>query len=159
MPSGVGGNAGATTEDYTMLVSDILQSKGMAVHTVLASTRIADAVALLNAKRIGAVVVTDAGGAVVGILSERDVVRHLGDDPAALLDRPVGAVMTSGVVTCTRSTTIAVVMERMTEFRIRHMPVVEDESLVGILSIGDVVKWKIEEAELEASALRDYIAT
>jgi CBS domain-containing protein len=142
-----------------MLVSDILQSKGMHVETVPETTPIGEAVTILNTKRIGAVVVTAGNGAVTGILSERDVVRHLGDDPAALLKRPVTAVMTTGVVTCTRDTTIALVMERMTEFRIRHMPVVEDGKLVGILSIGDVVKWKIEEAEFEATALKEYIAT
>jgi CBS domain-containing protein len=118
-----------------------------------------DAVAALNRFNIGAVVVVDTEGAVVGILSERDVVRLLGRDPAGALDEPVSACMTAKVVTCSRDTPIAELMEQMTHYRIRHMPVVEDGDLKGIVSIGDVVKRKIEETEREAEALREYIAT
>lgn len=141
-----------------MQVENILQSKGRAVTTVTAGSTIAEAVALLNAKRIGAVVVVD-GKRVVGILSERDVVRHLGDDWAALSARPVSDVMTKNVVSVSRFATIADVMERMTDKRIRHMPIVENGELVGIVSIGDVVKRKIEETEQEATALKEYIAS
>ena len=141
-----------------MQVENILQSKGRAVTTVTAGSTIAEAVALLNAKRIGAVVVVD-GKRVVGILSERDVVRHLGDDWAALSARPVSDVMTKNVVSVSRFATIADVMERMTDKRIRHMPIVENGDLVGIVSIGDVVKRKIEETEQEATALKEYIAS
>jgi CBS domain-containing protein len=139
-----------------MQVENILQSKGRAVTTVTAGSTIAEAVTLLNTKKIGAVVVVD-GKRVVGILSERDVVRHLGTDWAALANRPVSDVMTKNVVSVSRFATVADVMERMTEKRIRHMPIVENGELVGIVSIGDVVKRKIEETEQEATALKEYI--
>jgi CBS domain-containing protein len=141
-----------------MQVENILQSKGRAVTTVTSGSTIAEAVGLLNGKKIGAVVVVD-DGKVVGILSERDVVRHLGMDWAALASRPVSDVMTKNVVSVSRFATIADVMERMTEKRIRHMPIVENGELVGIVSIGDVVKRKIEETEQEAIALKEYIAS
>lgn len=141
-----------------MQVEHILQSKGRAVTTVTSGSTIAEAVDLLNAKKIGAVVVVDAKK-VVGILSERDVVRHLGSDWSALAARPVSDVMTKAVVSVSRFATVADVMERMTEKRIRHMPIVENGELVGIVSIGDVVKRKIEETEQEAIALKEYIAS
>ncbi len=142
-----------------MQVDNILQSKGMTVHTVLAHAPISEAIRVLNENRIGAVVVLSDSGGVAGILSERDIVRHLSDDPAALLKRAVREVMTSDVITCDRRTTISQLMEQMTEHRIRHIPIVEDGELVGIVSIGDVVKRKIEETEQEALALREYIAS
>lgn len=142
-----------------MQVDNILQSKGMTVYTVLAHAPIAEAVQVLDQHRIGAVVVLTDSGDVAGILSERDIVRHLGGDPAGLLQRAVREVMTAAVVTCQRRTTIDELMELMTTRRIRHVPVVEDGELVGIVSIGDVVKRKIEEAEQEALALREYIAS
>ena len=141
-----------------MQVETILQTKGRAVHTVTARSTIAEAVALLNDKRIGAVVVID-NGKVAGILSERDVVRHLGSDWTSLANRPVSDVMTKNVVTTGRNASVADLMERMTEHRIRHIPVVEAGELVGIVSIGDVVKRKIEETEQEATALKEYIAS
>lgn len=141
-----------------MQVENILQSKGRAVHTVGADTTLAEAVTLLTERRIGAVVVLD-GKKVAGILSERDIVRHLGKDWAALASRPVRDVMTSAVVTTGRYATVAEIMEQMTERRIRHVPVVEGGELVGIVSIGDVVKRKIEETEQEATALKEYIAS
>ncbi len=142
-----------------MLVDTILQSKGVVVHTLPETDTLGDAVSTLNTHNIGAVVITDAGGAIVGILSERDIVRRLGKDPAGALALPIAAAMTRGVVTCARDTAIAEVMERMTRFRIRHMPVAEGGALIGIVSIGDVVKHKIEEAEHEAEVLREYIAS
>src|SRR3954449_318750 len=132
-----------------MQVENILQTKGRAVVTVTARSTIAEAVDLLNTHRIGAVVVTD-GSKVVGILSERDVVRHLGKDWGSLPSRPVSEVMTKAVVTTGRYASVGELMERMTEHRIRHIPVVEGSELVGIVSIGDVVKRKIEETEQEA---------
>jgi CBS domain-containing protein len=141
-----------------MQVETILESKGRAVTTVAVHSTIAQAVDLLNTHKIGAVVVTD-GKKVVGILSERDVVRHLGTDWTKLATRPVREVMTKNVVTTGRDATIDQVMEQMTERRIRHLPVVEDGDLVGIVSIGDVVKRKIEATEQEASALKQYIAS
>jgi CBS domain-containing protein len=141
-----------------MQVENILQSKGRAVVTTTADATVAEAVELLNGKRIGAIVVVD-GKKVVGILSERDVVRHLGSDWASLAARPVREIMTGDVVSVSRFATVADVMERMTERRIRHMPIVENGELVGIVSIGDVVKRKIEETEQEALALKEYIAS
>ncbi|HET8726196.1 MAG TPA: CBS domain-containing protein [Alphaproteobacteria bacterium] len=142
-----------------MQVENILQSKGRAVLTVPATAPLSAAVDILNHNRIGAVVVVDDRGDVAGILSERDVVRHMGDDPAGLLARPVSSVMTAKVITCTRQAMVADLMEQMTRHRIRHIPILEAGRLVGIVSIGDVVKGKIEEAEQEASALREYIAS
>jgi CBS domain-containing protein len=142
-----------------MLVDTILQTKGVIVHTLPETDTLADAVSLLNAHNIGAVVITDTAGAITGILSERDIIRRLGKDPAGALALPIGKVMTRGVVTCRRDTNIAEVMERMTSLRIRHMPVAETGKLVGIVSIGDVVKYKRQEAEHEAEVLREYIAS
>ena len=142
-----------------MQVDNILQSKGMTVHTVATHAPISEAVRILNEHRIGAVVVLADNGAVAGILSERDIVRHLGDDPARLLGRAVREIMTSDVITCERHTAVSDLMEQMTRFRIRHIPIVDNGELVGIVSIGDVVKRKIEETEHEAEALREYIAT
>jgi CBS domain-containing protein len=142
-----------------VLVETILQTKGIVVHTLPQTANLADAVRLLNQHNIGAVVVTDAANAIVGIISERDIVRRLGADAGATLAMPVGDCMTKGVLTCTRDTMIDDVMERMTRYRIRHMPVTDDRGLVGIVSIGDVVKHKIEAAEREAEVLREYIAS
>jgi CBS domain-containing protein len=142
-----------------MQVDNILQSKGMTVYTVLAHAPIAEAVKVLNEHRIGAVVVLADNGGVAGILSERDIVRHLTDNPADLLKRSVREVMTTSVITCTRMASISELMEQMTEHRIRHIPIVEEGELVGIVSIGDVVKRKIEETEQEALALREYISS
>ena len=142
-----------------MQVENILQSKGRAVHTVAADATIAEAVDMLNGRRIGAVVVVTDTGKVAGILSERDIVRHLGKDWTALGAKKVSEVMTSNVVTMSRQATVTEVMERMTERRIRHLPIVDNGDLVGIVSIGDVVKRKIEETEQEALALKEYIAS
>ena len=141
-----------------MQVENILQSKGRTVATVTSTATIADAAAVLNSKRIGAVVVVD-GGRVTGILSERDIVRHLGDNWSALAQRTVADVMTKNVISASRLATIGDVMETMTRHRIRHLPIVDDGELGGIVSIGDVVKRKIEETEQEALALKEYIAS
>ena len=142
-----------------MHVDTILQTKGALVHTLPDTATLADAVALLNQHNIGALVVVGDNDAVTGILSERDIVRQIGKNASNALALTIGEIMTRGVVTCERSTEIAEVMERMTRRRIRHMPVVEETRLIGIISIGDVVKHKIEEVEHEAEALREYIAS
>lgn len=142
-----------------MHVDTILQTKGSAVHTLSSTVTLADAVALLNAHNIGAVVITESNGAIAGILSERDIVRQLGRNPTGALSLPIADCMTRAVVTAERTTPIDEVMERMTRRRIRHMPVAEDGRLMGIISIGDVVKLKIAEVEHEAEALREYIAS
>ncbi len=142
-----------------MFVDTILQTKGIVVHTLPETATLADAVAMLNTHNIGAIVVTDSASTIVGILSERDIVRRLGKSPDGVLALTVGACMTRGVITCSRDTKLDEVMERMTSKRIRHMPVADNGKLVGIISIGDVVKRKIEEAEHEAEVLREYIAS
>jgi CBS domain-containing protein len=116
-------------------------------------------VKLLAARRIGAIVITGPGERVAGILSERDIVRVLAERGTAVLDEQVGAVMTRNVVTCTGAETVTAIMERMTTHRFRHLPVVEQNKLTGIISIGDVVKRRVEEIEGESKALREYIAT
>ncbi|KFL31907.1 inosine-5-monophosphate dehydrogenase [Devosia riboflavina] len=142
-----------------MIVDTILQLKGTAVYTLRDSDTLGDAVAMLNSHNIGAIVIVGMGESVIGILSERDIVRQLGNNPSAALAKSIGSVMTRAVVTCDRTTAISDVMERMTHRRIRHMPVVDGDRLTGIISIGDVVKLKIEEVEHEAEVLREYIAS
>jgi CBS domain-containing protein len=143
----------------TMYVDTILQLKGTAVLTLGENSTLADAVALLTRHNIGALIILDAAGQVAGILSERDIIRQLGVNAAEALTRPVSTCMTHQLVTCDRATPIAKVMEDMTQYRVRHVPVLEDGQLAGIISIGDVVKHKIAEVEREAEELRDYIAS
>lgn len=140
-----------------MNVRSILEAKGRSVATISPDATLADASHMLAQKKIGAIVVTGTGMAVAGILSERDIVRAMSERGAAALDRTVGDTMTRTVVTCTEADTIGNLMERMTAGKFRHLPVVEDGRLVGIMSIGDVVKWRLAEMESETSALKDYI--
>ena len=140
-----------------MNVAKILETKGGNVVTVSAGASIADAIDLLNRHNIGALVAVDDAGRVAGILSERDIVRRLRSAPT-LLGQQVTAIMTPKPVTCTRDDSVDDVMQMMTGRHFRHMPVVEDGRLIGVISIGDVVKTKIEVTEGEAAALREYIA-
>src|SRR5512141_2144756 len=142
-----------------MTVKAILSRKGSDVVTIAPTAQLSEAVKILAARRIGAVIVTGADNRVAGILSERDIVRSLGERGPAALDENVAAVMTRKVLTCSESDTVAVIMERMTAGKFRHMPVVEQGRLAGVISIGDVVKWRVEEIEGETNALREYIAT
>ncbi len=142
-----------------MKVEHILQAKGADVFAVSEDDEIAAAVNLLNEKNIGAVVVRDSGEGVVGILSERDVVRELGRKGPDALSMRVRECMTPDPFTCSRETTVDDLMAQMTEKRVRHLPVTEEGKIVGVISIGDVVKRKIEQAEREARALKDYIAS
>ena len=142
-----------------MTVRTILSLKGREVATILPQATLAEAARLLSEKRIGAVVVTGAGQAVAGILSERDIVRALSKHGAGALAHTVESVMTSEVVTCTPEETIPSLMQRMTAGRFRHVPVVEHGRLAGIVSVGDVVKHRLEEMERESQALKQYIAT
>jgi len=120
---------------------------------------LAAAARLLGARRIGAVVIRGAGGRLAGILSERDIVRAISEDGADALALPVGQVMTRNVATCGEDDSIASIMERMTAGKFRHMPVLAKGELVGLISIGDVVKQRVEEIEQESEAMRDYIRT
>lgn len=142
-----------------MHVSEILKEKGRAVETVTATVNLAEVVKALAVKRIGAAVVVDKDGRLQGIISERDIIRAISQSGPDALAFRVSEVMTRDVVTCFEADTIDELMAVMTNGRFRHLPVVEDGTLVGIVSIGDVVKYRVAEVELEASAMREYIAT
>ena len=140
-----------------MTVAVILARKGSDVVTTTPDRRMSDVCELLETKGIGAVVISQGGKRVDGIFSERDFVRAIAREGAAALDRPVRDYMTNPVVGCGLDDPIVEVMRRMTQGKFRHMPVIEDGRLAGIVSIGDVVKHRIAEAEAEASAMREYI--
>lgn len=142
-----------------MTVQAILSAKGGNVITIEPTADLAAAAKLLAERRIGALLVTGAEGRVVGILSERDIVKTLAARGATALQLPLAEVMTRKVVTCTQAETVSVIMERMTAGKFRHVPVVEQDRLIGVISIGDVVKHRLQEMEKESSALRDYIQT
>ncbi|MCB1496315.1 MAG: CBS domain-containing protein [Bauldia sp.] len=142
-----------------MNVGSILAQKGRDVATIAAEVSIADAVAELAARKIGALVIVDSQLKVKGIISERDVVRTIGQKGPSILGDPVSSVMTRQVISCSEDETINEVMTRMTDGRFRHLPVVTDDRLAGIISIGDVVKARIEQVEHEAEEMRAYIAT
>lgn len=142
-----------------MNVAAILKTKGNAVETTRPDASVSQACTQLNERGIGALVVSADGKQVNGIISERDVLRHLARAGAGILDLRVADIMVETVVTCTREDNIAQLMEVMTDHRIRHLPVVEDDELIGLVSIGDVVKHRIRETEQEAEALKAYIAT
>lgn len=141
-----------------MGVANILREKGHAVASVKPDALVDEIVGELTTRRIGAVLVMD-GDNVVGVVSERDVVRGLAGHQGDVLSLKARDIMTSPVITISPSDTVAGAMELMTGRRIRHLPVVESGRLVGLVSIGDLVKARIEEAEREALALKDYIAT
>lgn len=144
-----------------MHMAALLARKGGSVVTVTPDTSVADACALMTERRIGAVLVMDGpstdAAAIKGILSERDVVKTISVQGAAALDRRAAEVMTRDVETCHPGQTVTEVMARMTEGRFRHMPVVEDGRLLGIVSIGDVVKRRLDDAEVEVETLREYV--
>ncbi|MCI5046092.1 MAG: CBS domain-containing protein [Aquisalinus sp.] len=141
-----------------MKIQHMLDQKGHDVHAISRRSTMEQAVGVLGEKNIGAVVVTDDDGAVCGILSERDVVRHMSRSGAGILSSSVDEYMTKNVVTCGLDGDLQDIMQIMSTRRIRHLPVVEDGKLTGIVSIGDVVKRKIELAEKEAESLKQYIA-
>jgi CBS domain-containing protein len=140
-----------------MLIEHILASKGSDVITVPTTATVAEAVDVLHARGIGAVVVTDDGTTAAGILSERDVVRLLADTGPSALTRPVTTAMTTTVHTCVPEATLDELMATMTTHRIRHLPVVRDGAMVGLVSIGDVVKLRVVELAQEAQVLHDYV--
>lgn len=142
-----------------MTVARILALKGYDVVTAAPHRTMGEIVAMLAEKRIGTVVVANADGGIAGIVSERDVVKALAAHGAGMLSDPVSAYMTRAVVTVGSDETVEDVMDRMTEGKFRHIPVVDGRRLAGIVSIGDVVKHRIAVVEAEASAMRDYIAT
>jgi CBS domain-containing protein len=141
-----------------MTVKQILDQKGRDVVTVSPTMGTEEAVRFLADNKIGAVIVTDAGGKIAGILSERDIVRAVASKGAASLTAPISSIMTSKVTTCGEDHTINQVMELMTNGRFRHLPVEKDGKLVGVISIGDVVRRRIEDVEREAEDIKAYIA-
>ncbi len=141
-----------------MTVRAILDSKGHHILSVEPEAKLSAAIKLLGERKIGAVLVMSKGR-IEGILSERDIVRVLSERGASVLDEPVSEVMTRKVVSCRQSDTVAAIMETMTTGKFRHLPVVEGERVVGLISIGDIVKWRVREYENEQEALRQYIKT
>jgi CBS domain-containing protein len=144
--------------ETTMTVRAILDTKGHNVLSVEPDAKLSAAVKILGERKIGAVLVM-SNGRIEGILSERDIVRVLGERGAAVLEEPVSAVMTRKVVSCKQSDTVAAIMEMMTLGKFRHLPVLDEDRVVGLISIGDIVKWRVREYESEQEALRDYIKT
>ena len=141
-----------------MTVRAILDTKGHHIVSVEPEAKLAAAVKILGERKIGAVLVM-SNGRVEGILSERDIVRVLGERGASVLDRPVSEVMTCKVVSCRQSDTVSAIMEMMTNGKFRHLPVLEGDRVVGLISIGDIVKWRVQEYEYEQEALQQYIKT
>jgi CBS domain-containing protein len=142
-----------------MSVSAILSKKGRDVATVDPNSDLMAAAKQMSERHIGALVVLGVDNRVAGIISERDIVHALADRGTGALSEPVSKVMTRKVATCLESETVPAIMERMTSGKFRHVPVIEQDRLVGIISIGDVVKHRIEEIEHETEALKDYILT
>jgi len=141
-----------------MRIADLLRHKGSEVASVLPELSVSGLIEDLARANVGAMVVVDASGALVGIVSERDVVRRLNERGAELLHAPVSEIMTSAVVTCGSGEGVDSLAAIMTERRIRHMPVVDDGQLVGIVSIGDVVRSRIQQLESDREQLESYIA-
>lgn len=141
-----------------MTIAAILKDKGHEVASVQPSDTIADLVQVLGSRRIGAVLVIDSAKQVLGIVSERDIVRALGVHGAATLSMAADQIMTRGLKTATPRTTVAEAMSMMTVGRFRHLPVMENSALVGLISIGDVVKTRIMQQEHEVDSLRTYVA-
>jgi CBS domain-containing protein len=142
-----------------MKIQSILNTKGRDVITVSPETTVRDAVSVICEKRIGAVVVVGEDRMIDGIFSERDLIRGINETGADVLDKPVKDIMTREVQTCGRFDAIVDVMGLMTRRRFRHIPVVENGKLIGLVSIGDAVKARIADAESEAEALKEYIST
>jgi CBS domain-containing protein len=141
-----------------MSVRNILNEKGHQVFTMAPGATLQEAARELADRKIGAVILTDDNGRIAGILSERDIVRMIARNGAACLDQSISEVMTKKVVTCTEAATLDDLMELMTKGRFRHIPVEDHGRLVGVISIGDVVKRRIEDALEEAEQMRSYIA-
>ncbi|HZL30378.1 MAG TPA: CBS domain-containing protein [Pseudolabrys sp.] len=142
-----------------MNVKTILAAKGGDIFSIEPTADLSAAANLLSMHRIGAVVICGAGGRLAGILSERDIVRAMSEQGAQALSLPVGQVMTRNVATCGEDDSVAEIMERMTTGKFRHLPVIKGNKLLGIISIGDVVKQRVEEIERDADAMRVYIQT
>lgn len=142
-----------------MILEQILKEKGGQVFSVAESATLKEAADLLDSRKVGAMVILSEAGAVIGVISERDIVRNIARIGAAALKCTVGEVMTRNIVTARAHETLETAMDRMTDRRIRHLPVVESGRLLGVVSIGDLVKWRIAEAQSEVDAVRSFIQT
>ncbi len=141
-----------------MTVQHILDRKGSSVATLPPDATIAKAARLLRQKKIGAIVVSPDGKKIVGVLSERDITHGLDEHGVALAEITVGELMTAKIFTCAPADSVEAVMQLMTDHRVRHVPVVRSGSLAGIVSIGDIVKDRLDQLQHETAALQDYIA-
>ena len=141
-----------------MLIANVLQGKGGKVHTLRPEVTLEQAAKELSLRKVGALVVVDEAHGLVGVLSERDIVRTIGERGGSCLADPVSAVMTRAVITADPGESVDECLDRMTDRRFRHLPVVEGGKLIGIVSIGDLVKHRIEKAEADAAAMEAYIA-
>jgi CBS domain-containing protein len=142
-----------------LLIEHVLHTKGHDVRTITTSATVADAVDELRRHNVGALVVSESGSTIEGIISERDIVRALATDGAAVLDRPLSDLMTTEVATCGPRATVDELMRLMTDRRIRHVPVTDEGTLAGLVSIGDIVKSRIDELQAEAETLHEYLAS
>ncbi|MBY9068496.1 CBS domain-containing protein [Hyphomonas sp. WL0036] len=141
-----------------MIIEQILNAKGREVITLRADNTLREAASLLDERRIGAVVTLDGEGEIIGVLSERDIVRQVARGGGGALDMDVGSAMTRAVITIGAEAKVDEAMQLMTDRRIRHLPVVRNGRLTGVVSIGDLVKWKIAETEAEAQAMKSYLS-
>jgi len=142
-----------------MSVEAILKAKGRNVFTIRPEHSVSDAASLMSTKRVGVAIICDAKGRLMGVVSERDIVSGITQYGKGLLEMPVRNIMTSPVLTCSPGDSVKKIMEVMTERRIRHLPVLEGEELLGMVSIGDAVNFRLREAQLETAVLRDFAAT
>jgi CBS domain-containing protein len=140
-----------------MFLEQILKEKGGQVFSVAESATLKECADLLETRRVGAMVILNEGGGLIGVVSERDIVRNIAKSGASALQCTVGEVMTRQVVTAKPRDTVESAMSQMTDRRIRHLPVVEGARLIGVVSIGDLVKWRIAEADAEIQTIRSYI--
>lgn len=152
------GKCAIQQEEYSMAVSEILSAKGRDVVTANVQSSVQEVANLLAERKIGAIVVLDDKESVCGIVSERDVVREIASDGSDALSKPVSVCMTRKIISCSSDESIDSLMEKMTTGKFRHLPVIENGKLEGIISIGDVVKRKIEMTEREAEEMKRYIA-
>ena len=142
-----------------MKLSEVLRSKGSEVYLLKAENSIAEAATTLTEKKIGALLVENSEGEIVGILSERDIVGGMGPHGADLHDVRISELMTTNLIKCTPETTVLEAMGMMTDRRIRHLPVFDGDKMTGVISVGDLVKCRIAEVQAETDALRQYIAS
>ncbi len=140
-----------------MILEQILREKGGQVYAVAESASLKEAAELLDARKVGAMVILGESGSLIGVISERDIVRAVARGGAGALKNPVSDSMTRQVVTAKPNETIEIAMDRMTDRRVRHLPVLDGGRLIGVISIGDLVKWRIAEAAAEVAAIRSYI--